>query len=240
MTISDSFFSSVLIPAGWRSLLKEELSREYMLNLQTFLAEETARGATVFPDRENIFRAFAVTDYSKVRVVVLGQDPYHDVGQANGLSFAVKNGLKIPPSLRNIFKEIKNDLGCALPAASSLEGWAEQGVLLLNTVLTVRAHEAFSHRGRGWETFTEQVLKALNDRSDPVVFMLWGAPAQDKAKLITHPHHLILRAPHPSPLSAHRGFFGCRHFSLANEFLEKCGRGSINWLATDTLTVSNP
>lgn len=239
MNISDSFFSSVSLPAGWRSLFKEELSREYMLNLRSFLAEETARGAVVFPDRENIFRAFSITDYAKVSVVVLGQDPYHDVGQANGLSFAVKNGLKIPPSLRNIFKEIASDLGRASPVESSLEGWAEQGVLLLNTVLTVRAHKAFSHRGRGWENFTEQVLKVLNDRPDPLVFMLWGASAESKAKLITHTHHLILRAPHPSPLSAHRGFFGCRHFSLANEFLEKCGRGSINWLATDATPVSN-
>ncbi|MBM3381969.1 MAG: uracil-DNA glycosylase [Betaproteobacteria bacterium] len=214
---------------SWQPLLAAEFSEPYIEQLCEFLSNELVSGKTVFPPQDVLFRALQLISFLDVRVVVLGQDPYHGAGQANGLAFAVQSGLKIPPSLRNIFKEISSDLGCPLPQDSSLLGWARQGVLLLNTVLSVREDEAFSHRNRGWERFTEKVISVLNLHPQPLVFMLWGAPAQEKAALVDDSRHLVLRAPHPSPLSAHRGFLGCGHFSKANEFLKSAGRGQIDW-----------
>jgi uracil-DNA glycosylase len=201
-----------------------------MKSLVEFLNAEIRSGAIVFPPVDQVFRALQLVDKADVRVVILGQDPYHGDNQANGLAFAVSEGVAVPPSLANIFKEIESDLGGGKPRSTALEGWAKQGVLLLNTVLTVRAHEAFSHRDKGWEMFTEAVVRELNACTHPIVFLLWGAPAQKKARLISNPEHLVLQAPHPSPLSAYRGFLGCRHFSKANDFLgEKAGR-AIDWL----------
>jgi uracil-DNA glycosylase len=214
---------------SWQGLLATETSQPYMMELADFLAREQDVGSVVYPPQQDVFRALELTPFPEVRVVVLGQDPYHGERQANGLAFAVHQGVKIPPSLRNIYKELSADLKCPPPQETSLLGWARQGVLLLNTVLTVRAHEAFSHRGRGWERFTEKVIESLNAHPEPLVFMLWGAPAQEKAALVRDPRHLILRAPHPSPLSAHRGFFGCGHFSKANEFLQRVGRPMVDW-----------
>lgn len=217
-------------PSDWKSFLQREFSCDHMNSLAKFLHEEDKQGARVFPARQNIFRALREVPRSAVRAVIIGQDPYHGEGQANGFAFAVSEGVAAPPSLINIFKEIEADLGRGRPSSTTLEGWARQGVLLLNTVLTVRAHEAFSHRDRGWESFTEAVVSELNLCSQPIVFMLWGAPAHKKARLITNPKHLVLRAPHPSPLSAYRGFLGCKHFSAANEYLQKCGGVAIDWL----------
>jgi uracil-DNA glycosylase len=219
---------SEFLGPGWASRLRGEFESQYIEDLQGFLRTEYQAQKLVFPPKERIFRALQLVDYDAVRVVILGQDPYHGEGQANGLAFAVENGMKMPPSLLNIYKEISSDLGGKPPRDTSLEGWARQGVLLLNTVLTVRAHEAFSHRGRGWETFTHRVVEELNRREESIVFMLWGAPAQQKASVITNPNHLVLKSPHPSPLSAHRGFLGCRHFSQANQFLSRSQR-AINW-----------
>ncbi len=217
-------------PRGWNDFVKQEFAFSYMDKLSGFLNLEWQGNVQIFPPRENIFRALQILDLDDVHVVVLGQDPYHGDGQANGLAFAVSSGIAAPPSLVNIFKEVEVDLGCGRPSHTTLEGWARQGVLLLNTVLTVRAHEAFSHRNKGWERFTEQVIIALNARNRPIVFMLWGAPAHKKARFITNPNHLVLQAPHPSPLSAYRGFLGCRHFSKANEFLQEKVGCTIDWI----------
>lgn len=216
----------------WKTVLGKVFQYPEIHKLSDFLEQEYRRGQSVFPDRENIFRAFSLVKYEDVKVVILGQDPYHGAGQANGLSFAVNAGVKPPPSLKNIFKELAADVCDNIRPATTLEGWARQGVLLLNTVLTVRANEAFSHRSRGWEIFSESVIRALNDHSEPIVFMLWGSPAQQKESLITEKRHLVLKAAHPSPLSAHRGFLGCRHFSLANRFLAQTGR-EIRWQNID-------
>jgi uracil-DNA glycosylase len=218
--------------SGWNSRLRDELSRPYMQSLLAFVDGEYNSSQVVFPPRHRVFRALHDIDFADVRVVILGQDPYHDEGQANGFAFAVENGVKAPPSLANIFKEIVADLNVEKPVDTSLVGWAEQGVMLLNTVLTVRAHEAFSHRGRGWEEFSHKVITELNEHERPIVFMLWGAPAQKNASMITNPKHLILKAPHPSPLSAYRGFLGCGHFSKANEFLRANGLTPIDWSRT--------
>jgi uracil-DNA glycosylase len=220
------------MPNGWRRRIGTEFSQPYMKELLSFLNAEANLGKDVFPAADNILRAFQFTDFEDVRAVVLGQDPYHGVGQANGLAFAVHEGMKIPPSLRNIFKEVSSGLQNATALTSDLEGWAQQGVLLLNTVLTVRAHEAFSHRKQGWEQFTDSVIAALRDHPEPIVFLLWGAPAQQKASLLQGSHHVILQAPHPSPLSAHRGFLGCGHFDKANAFLSSRNRGRIDWSRT--------
>jgi uracil-DNA glycosylase len=225
----------------WRTLLKSEFESAYMEKLRCFLRKEYQEGKRVFPSKENFFKAFSTVDYSDVKVVILGQDPYHNNNQAIGLSFAVPASEPEPPSLKNIFSEILSDeVLRAKPqrqGAVSAEGnrktlshWANQGVFLLNTVLSVRAHEAFSHRGQGWEIFTDKVIELLGNRPEPIVFLLWGAPAQKKQVLIQNPKHLILTAPHPSPLSAYRGFFGCRHFSKTNNFLEKLGTKPIDWL----------
>ena len=183
----------------------------------------------IFPAADDIFNAFHLTPLKDVKVVILGQDPYHNIGQAHGLSFSVKPGVEIPPSLVNIYQELKDDLGCYIPDNGYLVKWANQGVLLLNTVLTVRAHQANSHRGIGWEEFTNAVIEILDKEDRPIVFLLWGRPAQNKMSMLHNPKHLILTAPHPSPLSAFRGFFGCRHFSKTNQFLEEHGLTPIDW-----------
>ncbi|MEN9827068.1 MAG: hypothetical protein RI953_2813 [Pseudomonadota bacterium] len=217
---------------GWKTAIGKTFESDAMRRLRFFLDSEKRAGAQVFPDCEDIFRSLQLVDLDDVRVVILGQDPYHGDGQANGLAFAVRSGIPIPPSLRNIFKELSSDFASTAPSGTTLEGWARQGVLLLNTVLTVRAHEAFSHRGKGWEELTDEVIRSLNARSRPIVFMLWGSPSQKKELLITNKHHLVLKAAHPSPLSAHRGFFGCRHFSKANSFLRSSGL-EIDWFQTE-------
>jgi uracil-DNA glycosylase len=213
----------------WRELLGGEFTLPYIESLRTFLREEYRSGAHVFPPKNQIFRAFSELDLDDVKIVILGQDPYHGPGQAMGRSFAVPSGVPVPPSLRNIFQEVSADIGPLQNKNSALEGWVKQGVLLLNTVLTVRSGEAFSHRNKGWETFTDKVITQLGAREKPLCFLLWGSPAQSKAKLITNPKHLILRSVHPSPLSAHRGFLGCKHFSQANTFLVSQGQEPIDW-----------
>ena len=222
------------LPPGWKSILGEEATKPYFQALTEFLKREYQSKKIIFPARENILRALRELDYENVKVVILGQDPYHGPHQAIGLSFAVPNSLKIkPPSLINIFKEIQEDTEEKIDMTKSdLSGWAHQGVLLLNTVLTVRAAQAFSHRDQGWEVFTDKIISSLNERKEPIVFLLWGSPAQKKAELITNKSHFILRAPHPSPLSAHRGFFGSKHFSKTNEILKKIGKAPIDWAKT--------
>ncbi|MBR5930421.1 MAG: uracil-DNA glycosylase [Lachnospiraceae bacterium] len=216
------------ISNDWLEPLKEEFGKEYYRNLYKTINEEY-RTQTVYPAADDLFNAFHFTPLSKVKVVILGQDPYHNEGQAHGLCFSVKKGVEIPPSLVNIYKELHDDLGCSIPDHGYLKKWADQGVLLLNTVLTVRAHEANSHRGLGWEEFTDAAIRILNEQDRPIVFMLWGSPARAKKEMLTNPKHLILEAPHPSPLSAYRGFFGCRHFSKCNAFLIKNGLDPIDW-----------
>ncbi len=212
----------------WLDALSDEFGKPYYKKLFTTVQDEY-NTKNIFPERDDIFNAFHLTPLNEVKVVILGQDPYHNVGQAHGLSFSVKPGTDIPPSLMNIYKELHDDLGCYIPNNGYLLKWAKQGVLLLNAVLTVRAHQANSHKDIGWEEFTDAAIKAVNEQDRAVVFMLWGAPAGKKAALLNNPNHLILKAPHPSPLSAYRGFFGCRHFSQANEFLEEHGSTPIDW-----------
>lgn len=214
----------------WVPFLKSEFEKPYMENLRQLLRSEAQNGHHSFPPKEHIFRALKLVDYNDVKVVILGQDPYHGAGQANGLAFAVSAGVSAPPSLVNIFKEVAQNFQTSVPRDTRLEHWARQGVLLLNTVLTVRENTAFSHRNRGWETFTDHVIQALNQKTTPVVFLLWGSAAQSKTNMLANPIHKILKAPHPSPLSAHRGFLGCRHFALANEFLREHDMSEINWL----------
>ena len=212
----------------WLDALKGEFSKPYYKKLFETVNQEY-RTHRVYPPADDIFNAFHLTPLKDVKVVILGQDPYHGDGQAEGLSFSVKPGVDIPPSLVNIYQELHDDLGCTIPSHGNLVKWAEQGVLLLNTVLTVRAHQANSHQGHGWEQFTDAVINAVNMQDRPVVYMLWGSPAQRKASMLNNPKHLILKAPHPSPLSAYRGFFGCRHFSQCNEFLKANGVEPIDW-----------
>lgn len=212
----------------WLTPLSEEFKKPYYARLYKIVLEEY-NTREIFPPADDIFNAFEWTPLSEVKVVILGQDPYHNVGQAHGLCFSVKPDVDIPPSLVNIFKELQDDQGCYIPNHGYLEKWARQGVLLLNTVLTVQAHRANSHQGIGWEEFTDAAIRAVNRLDRPVVFMLWGRPAQLKASMLDNPGHLVLTAPHPSPLSAYRGFFGCRHFSKANQFLESHGAAPIDW-----------
>lgn len=216
------------ISNDWLEPLKSEFSKDYYKELHKKVVEEynTTR---IFPDSEDIFNAFHLTPLSDVKVVIIGQDPYHNIGQAHGLCFSVKPEVEIPPSLDNIYKELKEDMGCYIPNNGYLVKWAKQGVLLLNTVLTVRAHQPNSHRGIGWEQFTDAAICAVNELDKPVVYMLWGKPAQSKKSMLNNEKHLILEAPHPSPLSAYRGFFGCKHFSRANEFLVQNGLEPIDW-----------
>lgn len=217
----------VTLGNDWDSLLKEEFQKEYYLTLRKFLKEEYQK-ETVYPDMHDIFNALRLTPYRDVRVVIFGQDPYHEPNQAHGLCFSVKKGVPKPPSLLNIFKELREDLGIQAPPHGCLESWAKNGVLLLNSVLTVRKGEANSHRGKGWEIFTNRVVELLNQREDPMVFILWGNHAKEKGKLITQPQHLIITGSHPSPLSAHQGYFGGKYFSRANQFLEEVGP-MVNW-----------
>ena len=218
----------VHIGNDWDELLKGEFDKEYYQNLRKFLASEY-RSRTIYPSMYDIFNALKYTPYHEVRAVILGQDPYHGPGQAHGLSFSVQKGVPVPPSLNNIYEQLEGDGGVHRPGHGCLTQWAQGGVLLLNTVLTVRAHAANSHRGMGWENFTDRVIDLLNERQEPMVFLLWGANARSKQKRITNPHHLVLTAPHPSPLSAYQGFFGCRHFSQCNTFLQQHGQEPIQW-----------
>jgi uracil-DNA glycosylase len=215
--------------ASWLEVLGDEFEKPYMKELETFLAWERAAGAVVYPPFEQVFEAFCQTPFDAVKVVIMGQDPYHGPGQAHGLAFSVPKGVPAPPSLQNIFKEIRDDLGIPVPKSGCLEGWAKQGVLLLNATLTVRANEARSHFGRGWEVFTDRVIQLLCGREAPLVFLLWGKSALDKFRHIETGKHCVLTAAHPSPLSAHAGFMGCRHFSKTNEFLKQAGIKPINW-----------
>jgi uracil-DNA glycosylase len=215
------------LPPSWQSRLGAELDAPYFRELCAFVAGERAKHQ-VFPPPEDVFRAFELTPFDGVKVVLLGQDPYHDVGQAHGLCFSVREGVKPPPSLANMFKELRSDLGLPLPSSGCLSPWARQGVLLLNTVLTVRAHEAGSHKDRGWERFTDAAIRALNDRSDPVVLALWGAQAQKKEKLVDTKRHVVLKTAHPSPLSL-KQFLGSKPFSAINAALEKLGKAPIDW-----------
>ncbi len=216
------------ISNDWLAPLTPEFRKPYYAQLyKTVMNEYNSR--QIFPAADDIFNAFSFTPLSSVKVVILGQDPYHNDGQAHGLCFSVKPDVDIPPSLVNIYKELQDDLGCRIPNHGYLKSWADQGVLLLNTVLTVRAHQANSHRGIGWEEFTDAAIRILNEQDRPIVFILWGRPAQTKKSMLTNPKHLILEAPHPSPLSAYRGFFGSRPFSQTNDFLTSHGIEPINW-----------
>ena len=212
----------------WDDLLKDEFRKEYYLNLREFLKKEYFSGR-VYPDMYDIFNALKYTSYSDVKAVIIGQDPYHGRGQAHGLCFSVQKGVAVPPSLQNIYKEIYSDLGIPPASHGYLKKWADSGVLLMNTVLTVLEGQANSHKGKGWEIFTDRVIELLNQREKPIVFLLWGGNAKQKLRLITDPKHCILQAAHPSPLSATNGFFGCRHFSKANEFLTSHGMEPIDW-----------
>ncbi len=219
----------------WKSLLNDEFKKPYFLELSAFIKSEIGKGLDIFPEPQNILRIFKESTLGDIKVVILGQDPYHGPGQAIGKSFAVPDKLRPkPPSLKNIYKEIEADLDTKIDFdKSNLDGWSEQGVFLLNSVLTVRANEANSHRGKGWETFTDKVIQLLNSRTKGMVFLLWGSAAQSKDTLITAPQHFVLKAPHPSPLSAYRGFLGCRHFSQTNQILhERLGQAPINWTRT--------
>ncbi len=217
-----------MIQNDWLAELGDEFGKPYYKALYEFIKNEYGT-AQIFPPADDIFNAFHLTPLSRVKAVIIGQDPYHNVGQAHGLCFSVKPQVDIPPSLLNIYKELRDDLGCYIPNNGYLVKWAEQGVLMLNTVLTVRAHMANSHRGRGWEEFTDAAIRALNRQERPIVFILWGRPAQQKERMLDNPQHLILKAPHPSPLSAYNGFFGSRPFSQTNAFLEKNGIEPIDW-----------
>ncbi|MFL0245447.1 uracil-DNA glycosylase [Candidatus Clostridium stratigraminis] len=212
----------------WNNLLENEFKKEYYLNLRQFLINEY-RTKTIYPNMYDIFNALHYTNYKDVKVVILGQDPYHGANQAHGLSFSVKPGVPAPPSLMNIYKELNSDLGCFIPNNGYLKKWSDQGVMLLNTALTVREGQANSHHNMGWEYFTDKIISLLNDREDPIVFILWGSNAQSKLNIINNPRHYIIKSVHPSPLSAHRGFFGSKPFSKANKFLTSIGKKPIDW-----------
>ena len=220
---------SLQLPASWSSYLASELQQDYAVDLCLFLEAERAAGKTVSPAQESTFAAFAATAFADVKVVILGQDPYHGAGQAHGLSFSVLPGQKIPPSLRNIYKELQSDLNLETPDHGCLDAWASAGVLLLNATMTVEQKKPGSHQGQGWEQFTDAVIRCLSEKREHIVFMLWGNFAQSKAKLIDADRHLILKAAHPSPFSAHRGFLGCRHFSSANAYLTEHGKSPVDW-----------
>ncbi len=220
---------SELIPQSWQPLLSDEIKKEYFIELNNFLNQEITEGIELFPPPNDIFTALRLTPYDKIKVVIVGQDPYHDNGQAHGLCFSVNPGIKIPASLRNIFKELHDDLGLKPATDGFLGKWAQQGVLMINSTLTVRAHQAGSHKGHGWEQFTDQLIRKVNAKSRPVVFVLWGGHAKAKAKLITAPQHIIISSAHPSPLSAYRGFFGSRPSSKINRALTEHGHQPIDW-----------
>ena len=227
---------SITLDDSWKVPLRDEFAQPYMAELRTFLLAEKAAGKHIFPKGSQWFRALDLTPLDSVRVVILGQDPYHGPGQAHGLCFSVSPGVRTPPSLQNIYKELRDDLGIAPAAHGFLEHWARQGVLLLNNVLTVEQGIAASHKGKGWERFTDAVVRLVSERPDPIVFLLWGSHAQKKAASVDSGRHLVLKAAHPSPLSAYNGFFGCRHFSQANDFLAAHGQPPIDW----TLPLAGP
>lgn len=218
----------VKIENSWKEALKDEFEKPYFASLCDFVRQEY-KTSTIYPPASLIFNAFNLCPMDKIKVVIIGQDPYHEPGQAHGLCFSVNDGVKLPPSLQNIYKEIASEYNQPMPQSGNLTRWAEQGVLLLNATLTVRAHLAASHQGKGWETFTDNVIKEVNDRCQNVVFLLWGSYAQKKEAYIDKSKHCVLKAAHPSPLSAYRGFFGCNHFILANNYLRKCGKEEIVW-----------
>lgn len=222
----------VHIGNDWDIILADEFQADYYKELRKYLTAEY-RSQTIFPDEENIFNALKATPYDKVRVVILGQDPYHGPRQSHGLCFSVQPGTKTPPSLVNIYKELNSEYGFPIPSHGNLSDWAEEGVLLLNSILTVRSGQPLSHKGKGWEVLTDHLIQKLNERAEPMVFLLWGAPAQKKAALIDTTKHLVLKTTHPSPLSAYRGFLGCGHFRLANEFLKSQGLGEVDWQIKD-------
>lgn len=219
----------------WNTMLEDEFHKPYYLDLQAFLKEEYNE-KVIYPEKEDIFNAFRYTPFKEVKAVILGQDPYHGQGQAHGLSFSVQPDVRIPPSLKNIFKELESDIGYRQPNNGYLKKWAEQGVLMLNTVLTVRAGEAHSHRNKGWEIFTDKVITLLNEREKPIIFILWGRPAQEKIQLINTEKHKIIMSPHPSPFAARKGFFGSKPFSKTNEFLRQAGEEPIDWQIPDVKT----
>jgi uracil-DNA glycosylase len=219
----------IQLEESWLNLLRPQFEQEYMLSLRKFLMTRKQHRAVIYPPGPQIFNALNSTPFDQVRVVILGQDPYHGPGQAHGLCFSVMPGVKTPPSLANIYREIQSDLGIDMPHHGCLQSWSEQGVLLLNAVLTVERGQAGSHQGKGWETFTDEVVRLLNDKTQGLVFMLWGSYAMKKGSMIDRKRHLVLTAPHPSPLSAHRGFLGCKHFSAANDYLEKQQKQPIDW-----------
>jgi uracil-DNA glycosylase len=221
--------TTIQLEPSWLFHLEAEFAQPYMIELKAFLRQQKQQGKTIYPAGSAYFNAFQHAPVDQVKVVILGQDPYHGPGQAHGLSFSVPPGIKPPPSLANIFKEMDSDLGIPVAAHGCLSPWADQGVLLLNSVLTVEQGLAASHQGKGWETFTDKVIQVINDQLQGVVFLLWGAYAQRKGAMIDRQRHLVLQAPHPSPLSAHRGFLGCRHFSKANDYLQAHGQSPIEW-----------
>lgn len=230
MTQADSLFCSLgKLPPCWHAQLGEEFDQPYMLALAQFLEAEQLADKIIYPDHEHWFNAFNATLFDQVKVVILGQDPYHGPDQAHGLCFSVLPNVRIPPSLVNIFKEIQSDLDLPMPNHGCLQGWAEQGVLLLNATLTVEQGNAGAHQGKGWERFTDRAIQALNEQREGLVFILWGSYAQKKGQFIDDAKHLVLKAPHPSPLSAYRGFFGCRHFSQANAYLRQQGLAGLDW-----------
>lgn len=220
---------TVQLHESWLSRLEDQFQQEYMHKLREFLVIRKQHRAVIYPPGAQIFNALDSTPFEQVRVVILGQDPYHGPGQAHGLCFSVQPGVRVPPSLANIYREIESDLGITVPHHGYLQSWAEQGVLLLNAVLTVERGQAGSHQGKGWETFTDAIVQLLNDEREELVFMLWGSYAQKKGAMIDRSKHLVLKAPHPSPLSAHRGFLGCRHFSSANEYLQRHQQKPVDW-----------
>jgi uracil-DNA glycosylase len=219
----------VVMEESWKRLLQDEFNQPYFLQLKSFLQSEKEKGMIIFPPGNRIFSAFDQTPFDKVKVVILGQDPYHGMGQAHGLCFSVNDGIQIPPSLQNIFKELKTDNGFEIPQSGNLSKWANQGVFLLNATLTVRQNEAGSHQKKGWETFTDKVIQHISDQKEHVVFILWGKFAQSKNKLIDTTKHLVLVAAHPSPLSAYNGFLGCKHFSKTNDYLQRNHKEPIDW-----------
>ena len=225
-------FSS--IPASWKTALSEEFDKPYFHKLDTFLVDER-QTQTIFPSELDVFSAFELTPYQNVNILLLGQDPYHDHNQAHGLCFSVKPGIKIPPSLANIYKELRDDVGFSIPKHGYLDSWAKQGILMLNAVLTVRAHTPNSHKNQGWETFTDAVISKVNQKSEPVIFVLWGAYAQKKLPLIDTSRHIVIQSVHPSPLSARNGFFGSKPFSTINSVLHQQGKSEINWQISDSL-----
>ncbi|WP_288902140.1 uracil-DNA glycosylase [uncultured Sneathiella sp.] len=221
--------SDIKLEKSWLEQLQPEFDKQYMRDLRAFLVAEKAAGKVIFPPGGNIFAALDHTPFDQVKLVILGQDPYHGPGQAHGLSFSVPPGIQIPPSLRNIYKELNRDLGLPFPNHGNLEQWADQGVLLLNAVLTVEQAKAGAHQGKGWEQFTDAAIAALNEKREHIVFLLWGSYAQKKGSFIDRQRHLVLQSPHPSPLSAHRGFIGNGHFSKANDYLSQTGQTPIDW-----------